>query len=54
MSKLKKKLYLPILDPLETIFNNSLEEGIFPNGMKVMAEVIPLHKAKERDIRTNY
>ena len=35
------------------IFNKSLTEGYFPNTMK-HAEVIPLYKAKNKEIKNNY
>ena len=50
---LLKKLKPSISTPLEIIFNKSIEEGLFPNDMK-MADVIPLYKNKEKFLVTNY
>ena len=50
---LLKELSDGILDPLVTLFNRSLQEGYFPNQMKI-AEVVPLYKSKERDQSSNY
>ena len=46
---LLKNIKNEIAAPLESAFNMSLEQGIFPNIMK-KAEVIPLYKGKERDL----
>ena len=32
-----------IIQPLSIIFNMSMEQGIFPNNMKI-AEIVPIHK----------
>ena len=50
---LLKQIKSSILIPITEIFNNSLENGIFPNLMK-LAEVIPLHKGKAKDLEANY
>ena len=50
---LLKEISEGIVDPLVTLFNRSLNEGYFPNQMKI-AEVVPLFKSKERDISSNY
>ena len=50
---LLKELKYKIAMPLTHLFNRSLSEGIFPEKMK-LAEVIPLHKGKERYLTTNY
>ena len=42
-----------LLHPLNIIFNKSLTEGVFPEPMK-RADVIPLHKGKRHDLKTNY
>ena len=42
-----------IVSPLMTIFNESLTMGIFPEVMK-LADVVPLYKAKEKFLETNY
>ena len=52
-NRLLKQLADSILEPLTTIFNKSLNEGVFPQGMKE-ADVIPLFKAKEHYLVTNY
>ena len=52
-NRLLKQMVDPILEPLTTIFNQSLTEGVFPQGMKE-ADVIPLFKAKEHYLVTNY
>ena len=50
---LLKKLKSSISKPMEIIFNKSIEEGIFPEDMK-LADVIPLYKSKEKFLVTNY
>ena len=50
---LLKKLKLPLLKPLNLIFNKSITSGIFPERMK-LADVFPLHKGKEKFLPTNY
>ena len=50
---LLKKLKPSIIIPLEIIFNKSIEEGVFPDDMK-LADVIPLYKNKEKFLVTNY
>ena len=50
---LLKEISEGIVDPLVILFNRSLDEGYFPNQMKI-AEVVPLFKSKERDIANNY
>ena len=42
-----------IVSPLTIIFNESLTMGIFPEVMK-LADVMPLYKAKEKLLETNY
>ena len=42
-----------ILEPLSLLFNQSLEEGTFPEIFK-LSEVIPLHKGTSRIEVTNY
>ena len=42
-----------IVLPLERVFNLLLEQGIFPDLMKI-TEVIPLYKGKEKDLSINY
>ena len=50
---LLKEIGPSILPVLVEIFNDSIHVGIFPNTMK-LAEVIPLHKGKERFIESHY
>ena len=50
---LLKKLEYSVVIPMTIIFNKSLNEGKFPEAMK-MAEVVPLHKSKSKDITSNY
>ncbi len=50
---LLKSIVREISEPLANVFNKSLESGIFPNEMK-FAEVIPVYKAKEKHLLTNY
>ena len=50
---LLKELGPCFIDTLVCIFNKSLKEGVFPMAMK-MAEVVPLHKGKEKFLSTNY
>ena len=42
-----------IWKPLELIFKNCLKEGIFPNEWK-KANVVPIHKKKNKQILSNY
>ena len=42
-----------ILEPLVSIFNNSLTQGIFPKGMK-HSEIVPLFKSGLKNQTTNY
>ena len=42
-----------IVCPLVTIFNESLSMGIFPGVMKLV-DAVPLYKAKEKFLETNY
>ena len=50
---LLKEISDTIIDPLITIFNQSLALGVFPTIMKI-ADIVPLHKGKERYLETNY
>ena len=52
-SVLIKKLQESIIIPLSTIFNKSFETGQLPNNLKI-AKVIPIHKAKAKNVFTNY
>ena len=42
-----------IVSPLTIVFNKSLEEGVFPDQMK-LSDVIPLYKNKERYLCNSY
>ena len=50
---LLKRIKSTISHPLEIIFNKSIQDGVFPEDMK-QADVIPLHKSKEKFIVNNY
>ena len=50
---LLKEIGHSILPVLVQIFNESMCQGIFPNTMK-LAEVVPLHKGKERFFENHY
>ena len=52
-NKTLKTLVEHITEPLVHIFNNCIEMAIWPDELK-MAEVIPIHKSKEKHIATNY
>ena len=41
------------MEPLNIIFNKSLEEGVFPKEMK-KADTVPLYKSKDKDDKNNY
>ena len=38
---------------LNIVFNNSIQEGVYPDQMK-LAEVVPIYKSKRRDLVENY
>ncbi len=48
-----KKSFELISEPLMLVINSSLEAGLFPDKLKV-AKIIPIYKAGEVDIFTNY
>ena len=50
---LLKELIPYLCEPLCILINRSLENGIFPDLMK-LAEVVPLYKGKAHDQETNY
>ena len=50
---LLKRIKSTISHPLEIILNKSIQDGVFPEDMK-QADVIPLHKSKEKFIVNNY
>ena len=47
------QIHTSIALPLSIIFNKSLTEGKFPDLMK-LADIVPIHKSKERYLTTNY
>ena len=48
-----KSLHSELSKPLASIINMSLVKGIIPNTMK-LAKVIPIYKAKNKELFTNY
>ena len=50
---LLKELKLELSIILCDIFNMSIQEGVFPDIMK-LADVVPLYKSKAREEPTNY
>ena len=50
---LLKTLKLELAEPLSIVFNKSMNEGIFPDAMK-LADTVPLYKSKEQYIIDNY
>ena len=50
---LLKNLKLELAEPLGIVFNKSMNEGIFPDAMK-LTDTVPLYKSKERYIKDNY
>ena len=50
---LLKKLSDHIVVPLVSIFNNSMQEVVVPDVIKI-ANVVPLHKSKSQDLTNNY
>ena len=48
-----KELKNFLIEPLTTLFNESITSGQFPSAMKT-AKVVPLFKSKRRDETTNY
>ena len=50
---LLKSIGVHLLTPLTRIFNDSISMGLFPDIMK-LADVVPLYKAKEKFLETNY
>ena len=50
---LLKKIKESISQPLASLFNESMQEGLVPDIMKI-ADVIPLHKSKSKTETTNY
>ena len=52
-NKLIKNIINSIATPLTTVINKSLNEGIFPDDMKI-AKIIPLYKAGDEKLPNNY
>ena len=52
-NKILKGITESIVEPLNIIFNKSLEEGVFPTEMK-KADTVPLYKSKDKDDKNNY
>ena len=52
-NKLIKSIISSIADPLTTVINKSLKEGIFPDEMKI-AKIIPLFKSGDEKLPNNY
>ena len=50
---LLKEISSGLITVLENLFNESLQTGIFPDIFK-LAEVVPLHKGKEKNQQNNY
>ena len=50
---LLKDLRSELMSPLSIIFNTSLQEGIFPDKMKLV-DTVPLHKGKDKCMVDNY
>lgn len=52
-SCLLKAISVEITPPLTVIINQSLTQGIVPDNMKI-AKVVPVYKAKEKNLLSNY
>ena len=52
-NKILKGITENIVEPLNIIFNKSMEEGVFPVEMK-KADTVPLYKSKDKDDKNNY
>ena len=50
---LLKSLKSVLVEPLSIVFNQSMNEGIFPDVMK-LADTVPLYKSKEKYLVDNY
>lgn len=48
-----KQIITTILSPLTTIFNKSLESGVFPEKLK-LAKVTPIYKSDDKKLLSNY
>ena len=52
-NKIMKETITEVLVPLTHIFNESLQQGIFPDKLKI-AKVIPLYKSGDHALINNY
>ena len=52
-NKHKRELNSSISEPLAIIINKSMEQGIFPNQLK-LAKIIPIYKSKDKEQFNNY
>ena len=52
-AKTLKTLVEHLVDPLAHIYNLCIDKAIWPDALKT-AEVIPIHKSKEKHIVNNY
>jgi len=52
-SKLTKAIIPEIANILAIIFDKSLQDGIFPDNLKI-AKVVPIHKSEDKNIVSNY
>ena len=52
-NKILKGITESIVEPLNIVFNKSMEEGVFPTEMK-KTDTVPLYKSKDKDDKNNY
>ena len=52
-NKILKGITESIVEPLNIVFNKSVEEGVFPTEIK-KADTVPLYKSKDKDDKNNY
>lgn len=52
-SRLLKEISDIIAEPIATLFNNCISEGVFPDAFK-LAKVLPLHKGGDNAVLDNY
>ena len=53
LKKIVKEFIEAIAQPLATVFNISLANGLFPDKLKI-AKIIPIYKSKHRLLTNNY